>query len=144
MSRPEAPVAAISAAMRAGIPVDIDVEPVSMTWISRSGSAWAASVALPNVPESFVPITGQTTASAPSAKQASNVSLKVPGDGAAVFGKGAPGASSLVQNCSVDEVDPGLELLAAELDVERHDADASGDGDLGREVGGGIGDDGDA
>ena len=44
-----------------------------MTWISRSGSAWAAIVALPNVPEIFVPMTGQTIASAPSAKQASNV-----------------------------------------------------------------------
>src|SRR5665811_1535167 len=98
MSAPEAPVAAISAANRAGIPVAIEVEPVSITWISRSGSAWAASVALLNVPESLVPMTGQTIEAAPSAKQASKVSLNVPGEGAAVLGKGAPAASSRVQN----------------------------------------------
>ena len=99
ISAAAAPAAAISAAIRAGIPVDIDVDPVSMTWISRSGSAWAARVALWNVAESFVPIVGQTIASAPSAKHASNVSRNVPGEGAAVVGNGASGASIRAQNC---------------------------------------------
>jgi len=35
------------------------------------------------------PMVRQTTASAPSAKQASNASRKAPGDGAAVIGNGA-------------------------------------------------------
>ena len=77
-----------------------------MTWISRSGSASAASVALWNVADSFEPMVGQTIASAPSAKQASKVSRNVPGDGAAVVGNGASGASIRAQNCSVDRSTP--------------------------------------
>ncbi len=104
--RPTCRSAASSAASSAGIPVDMDVEPVSMRRISRSGSICAASVALWNVADSFEPIRGATIASAPSAKQASNASLKVPGDGAAVDGITAPGASIFVQNSSVERFTP--------------------------------------
>ncbi len=62
--------------------------------------------------DSFDPITGQTIASAPSAKQASNTCPNVPGDGAAVLGNGASGASIRAQNCSVVRSTPTLSSSA--------------------------------
>ena len=86
--------------------MDIDVEPVSITWISRSGIDSAASVAAWNVAESFWPIVGQTIASAPASNAALNALVKSPGEGAAVVGKAAPAARSFCQNCSVERSTP--------------------------------------
>ena len=84
----------------------MEVEAVSMTWISRSGRAAAARLAAWKVADSFEPMTGQTTASAPSAKQASKAWPNIPGEGEAVDGNGAPGASRRVQNASVERSTP--------------------------------------
>ena len=102
MSAAGMPVPASSDASNAAMPVPIEVVPVSMTWISRPGSIPAAIVADWNVPDRPEPIVAQTTASAPSAKQASKASMNDPGDGAAVVGNAAPGSSRRRQNSSGD------------------------------------------
>ena len=83
--------------------------------MSRPGSISRATWALLWVPDRVDPTVTHTTASAPPAKAASNVSLNTPGLAAAVVGNGASGAVIRAQNASVVSSTPARKLSSPKL-----------------------------
>ena len=128
----------------ARIPTAIDAEPESTTWISRSASMSRAMWALLIVPDSSLPTSTQTIASAPRSKQASKVVLEVAGAGGGGRRERRAGREHPLPEGVGGQLDAGPEALLAEADDQRDDDDPGLAHHVGRQIGGGIGDDRDA
>src|SRR3990172_783458 len=104
-----------SAARRARRPVPPEADHESTITTSRSARAPRAISALLMEADSVLATWTATTASAPAAKRPSYVSWKVPGEAAAVVGKGEPGAGSFAQNSPALRSTPTLYVSGPKL-----------------------------